>query len=238
MSLDFPTDPVDGQVYENYVYSDATGAWRASNSAQTFPVQISNGGTGAATVADAQDNLLVGPVRLLPTTINNSGGSASVNANGLVTFSAANSIALNGVFSSSFSVYEIVIDLTGASTDSDVIFQFRNAGTSVSTSTYAWGRGVLSNSALSFVGGAGLNAATSMNIFTAFSGFPGQWAKLTISNAGQSLSKRIAGDSGGLSRVLFTGFNSTASSFDGFIIYPATGGVNFSGKIQVNGIGR
>lgn len=57
MPLDFPSSPVNGQVYQNYVWSSTDGVWRASNSAQTFPVQVSNGGTGAGTVAGAQDSL-------------------------------------------------------------------------------------------------------------------------------------------------------------------------------------
>lgn len=31
MPLDFPTNPANGQIYENYVYDAANGAWRASS---------------------------------------------------------------------------------------------------------------------------------------------------------------------------------------------------------------
>lgn len=60
MALDFPSNPTNGQTYNNYVWSSTDNVWRATNSAMTFPVQIANGGTGATTASAARTNLGLG----------------------------------------------------------------------------------------------------------------------------------------------------------------------------------
>ena len=69
MALDFPANPVDGQLYQDFIYDATVGVWRAQASGGGFPISVANGGTGATTVADAQDSLGVGLVNILPTTI-------------------------------------------------------------------------------------------------------------------------------------------------------------------------
>lgn len=126
MALDFPASPTDGMVYQNYVWSATDGVWRASNSAQTLPVQVSNGGTGAGTVDAAQDNLGIGMVRMIPATVQYSGGSATSNTAGMITYSAVTSLSLNNVFGS-YRNYRIII--SGTSTASTgLLFRFRSNG--------------------------------------------------------------------------------------------------------------
>jgi microcystin-dependent protein len=38
MALDFPSNPVDGQVYGSYIYNLATGAWKASSQSATVAI--------------------------------------------------------------------------------------------------------------------------------------------------------------------------------------------------------
>lgn len=54
MALDFPSSPVDGQTYLDYVYSSSVGAWLAANSGGTFPVSVANGGTGQTSLTSGR----------------------------------------------------------------------------------------------------------------------------------------------------------------------------------------
>ena len=73
-----------------------------------------------------------GLVLLTPTSITNSGGSASIGANGGITFSGISSIAVNGVFSATYDNYVIVIRHQ-ATANSDGVFRFRASGTDTTT---------------------------------------------------------------------------------------------------------
>ena len=69
-----------------------------------------------------------------PTSIANSGGSASLSG-GQITFTAVNSLSLNGVFTSTFQNYRILLRPTAVSgTDVIISFRLRTAGTDSATS--------------------------------------------------------------------------------------------------------
>jgi hypothetical protein len=64
-----------------------------------------------------------------PTTIANSGGTATFSAN-TVTFSAVNSVSLNGIFSATYTNYRITISAVwNGSTSAGLLARTRNAGT-------------------------------------------------------------------------------------------------------------
>lgn len=69
-----------------------------------------------------------------PTSIANSGGSASTTAN-TTTFTAVSSISLNGVFTSAFSHYRILFRYT-ATNATYQNFRLRSAGTDVTSTSY------------------------------------------------------------------------------------------------------
>lgn len=87
MALDFPSSPVNGQTYLDYVYSSSVGAWLAANSGGTFPVSVANGGTGATTVAGARTALGLGGTVLQ---VVRSTPSATIRTTTSATFSDTN----------------------------------------------------------------------------------------------------------------------------------------------------
>ena len=109
--------------------------------------------TDAEISATYQTKAAAGLTLITPTTIANTSGTASIGTNGTVSFSAASSVSLNDVFTSTYDHYKILIDLTGISTDSTIGLRLRvnnaddtstsyiNMGTSISqtgvTSAYS-----------------------------------------------------------------------------------------------------
>lgn len=79
MPLDFPSSPVNGQTYNNYVWDSSVGAWLAQGSTNNvgdqiaglqakFPVSVASGGTGATTLAGAQAALGVSVLQAVSNT--------------------------------------------------------------------------------------------------------------------------------------------------------------------------
>lgn len=95
MALDFPANPVNGQVYDNFYYDSTMGTWRAQGSGLalnvftnptitggsignlTTDLAIADGGTGASTAATALSNLGAAPLAGATFTGAISGTSAS-----------------------------------------------------------------------------------------------------------------------------------------------------------------
>lgn len=76
-----------------------------------------------------------GLAKIVPTSIAVGSGSGSVDANGVVTFSTASSISINGCFSSTYSNYLIQAQFTSTASN-QIDFRFRTSGTDNSTSNY------------------------------------------------------------------------------------------------------
>jgi len=74
-----------------------------------------------------------GLVAITPTSVAVGSGSGSSSGNGLVTFSGASSISLNGVFSATYNNYRIILSPDAASTTLDVTVRLRISGTDVTT---------------------------------------------------------------------------------------------------------
>lgn len=89
-------------------------------------------------VNDRLDLLEYRPQGVIPSSVVVGSGSASVAADGTVTFTGVSSISLNGVFDGvGGDVYEIEVSLL-TSTDSTLSMRLRNGGSDVSSSTYQW----------------------------------------------------------------------------------------------------
>jgi len=73
-----------------------------------------------------------GSVLLRPT-----GSSDTINTDGSVSFSAKSSVSLDGVFSSGFSAYDIVVEIDSAAADGDVSMTLRSGGSAAGGTTYA-----------------------------------------------------------------------------------------------------
>jgi hypothetical protein len=73
-----------------------------------------------------------GLVSVTPTSAVN----GTVGATGAVTFSDITSVSLNGVFSSIYDSYKVLVDITNSSTSSDLSFKYRTSGTDLSGTYY------------------------------------------------------------------------------------------------------
>jgi hypothetical protein len=75
-----------------------------------------------------------GMVQLLPSSVTVGSGSSTVNGNGQVSFSGSSSVSLNGVFSSTYLRYLVMVNVTSATNnDRSIFLKLRNAGTDTST---------------------------------------------------------------------------------------------------------
>ena len=84
---------------------------------------------GGATVAG------MGLVLVKPTSIANSGGSASVSG-GAVTFSGVTSVSLNGCFSANYQSYQIIMSTTGTTATIRTRMRLRASGTDNASTEY------------------------------------------------------------------------------------------------------
>jgi hypothetical protein len=195
--------------------------------AQYQSLQFVYASTGTTWYSVAPPSTAPGLAIITPTSIANSGGSASASG-GAVTFSAVNSISLNGVFTSTYENYRVIISSV-ASVGGDGSFRFRAAGSDLTTSTYnrtmIYGQSgvTVSNQA----GAAFLNLSdmtTSTSLFTLDINGANLAARKTISGLGYTSSPFTQ---------IYGAANTTATAMDGFTFYPASGTV--TGTIRVYG---
>jgi hypothetical protein len=175
-----------------------------------------------------------GMVLMKPTSIDNSSGSASVNDNGQVTFSAVTSLSLNGVFTADFDNYVLAFNAK-ASANEYIRFRMRSSGTDDSGSNYthqyllagsttiAGARSTgASNGTLGIFGG---NASPSANTFYIY----GPALAQPTASRGVSMSP--------VSTIRIDDYVSTHSlstSYDGITFFPDAN--NITGSVAVYGV--
>lgn len=282
MPLDFPASPVDGQAYDNWIYSSAKGAWLAKplepmaavpsptaplnptngdmwyntengttyvyyndgSSAQwvemvaspgfASPLAIAAGGTGAATLAGAQNNLGIGLVTLVAPTINTSGGVATANTNRVVSFSAATSISLNNIFTSDYEDYKINIKIASASTQTAIYIRYRAAGVDSTNTLYRQGFHVIrtDNTTTTITQNVDSKCYV-LDVNTSGGSVSADIKSPQISNETYIHAKGMGYQSGWFASISGDGIYDGSASFDGLTMYPGTG--NITGTIQVFG---
>lgn len=259
MPLDFPASPTNGQTYNGYVYSTSVGAWQAKPSAQspfytsdtppsnpvagdawfntndgTMYIYYNDGNTSQWTehrseIARSQ----VGIVPIVPTSVAVGSGTGSVNSAGLVTFTGATYINVNGVIGSTYKFYKIYLEVSSATATAVNNFRYSTAGNATTTGLWYitggyWG-----------IAGAGTSSATSagtdyaVNVALA-SGYDNtkSISEITLTNnrAVANYSGFPNGAGGSLSYGLWNQLNPT---HDGFRITQGSG--NFTGTLKVYG---
>lgn len=163
MALNFPGSPVNGQSYQGFVYNSAVGAWQ-SNPASVAPFYTADTPPTNPTKGDSWFNTndgtmyiytydgntyqwvehrseiarsQVGLVPLVPGSITVGTGTATVNNSGEVAFTGVTSIALNNIFTTTYSKYRYVIDVpTSSAAAATLQFRFRSGTTDNSTNIY------------------------------------------------------------------------------------------------------
>jgi hypothetical protein len=94
--------------------------------------------TDAEVAATYQTKATAGLTLITPTSIANTGGTASIGTNGTVSFSAASIVSLNDVFSSTYENYKILLNITSAATQDAIFMRLRVAGSDNSSNNYYW----------------------------------------------------------------------------------------------------
>jgi phosphate-selective porin len=172
-------------------------------------------------------------VLMKPTSIAYSGTSATLGANGQVTFSAVTSLSLNGCFTADFDNY--VVSFRAASTaDTALLCRLRASGSDTSTSTYTYQYLAASSTTVSaerftsqtntrFTGlGSTMRTGDSFHFYGPYLAQP--TAMRNVSGSSQS------------SAYIFDAASTQSGSvsFDGFTVYLGSG--NFTGALQVYGV--
>lgn len=258
MPLDFPPSPAVGQYYNGYIWDGTVwdSALQPSVPAllTTAPVYANESARTTAVPSPAEGQLsylndinqfqgyagtswrpLGGLAPAIPTTVAVSGGTASANSLGVISFSGATSISLNNVFTSTYKHYRIIFDCSASVSGTDLWFRLRSAGTDNSAANYYWGgvNGLASGTSSVWYG----NSTTSLRISYLSSStynnfsldiFNPQVNQKTNWNAlasGSTVSSTFG--------VYFGGLHDVAAQYDGFTLY--TGSGNFTGSVQVLG---
>lgn len=162
------------------------------------------------------------------TSIANSGGTAT-RTNGQVTFSAVNSLSLNGIFTSTYENYQALLTLT-MSSNTNLYVRFRLAGTDSTTNIYTY----------QDVAADGTSVGASRSTLTTGQFGYGDAQAITstfyrpavaVATKYQSVVAR------GLTTLLwqsYTGYHDSATAYDGITIYPASG--NMTGTVRFYGL--
>ena len=206
--------------------TDLTGT---INSARLPNIPIDIGGTGATTGS--------GLVPIIPSSVVVNAGSASVSANGVITFANATTISVNNCFTSAFSDYRILFDNDSATNYSDGSLQLRSGGTNLTTTTY-FRNGVLSDTA-AVAGFSSNNVNGFLNtLATHPSGVSHAHAIIEIRRPFEAKPTTMMAShqvwTGSIQRFLtMGGFNTNATAYDGFSVTIGAG--TFGGTFQIYG---
>lgn len=213
-ALDFPTSPTNGQYYQGYVWNAANSTWDSSYQA---------------------DTLKPGLTQIIAPTIRASGGAATSNTLGTVSFTNVSSIALDGVITSAYKNYKILFDVDSSSATVAVNFRYTTSGVATSTSDWwtsgaYWG--IAGAGTSTAVGGA---ADVAVNVILG-SGYNNKasFSEITLTN--NRLMCNYSGFPNGSGGSLSYGnWNAVPPhNFDGFRLTPTSG--TMTGTVSIYGI--
>jgi hypothetical protein len=177
---------------------------------------------------------------LVPSSVAVGSGSGSASASGTVTFSGASSVSLNGIFTTTYDNYKIVLSLSAMSAQARVQARLRASGTDASGSDYhTYGIGI-DNSMTTKT--TNLNSTTSWG-FAEGNAADGNLVISSIDLANPFVAAKTKGveqyagitSSGSAFAISMNCqlFHNLATSYDGLTIFPASGTI--SGTINIYG---
>jgi hypothetical protein len=196
---------------------------------------ISNPG-GRDTAGWYVDDRQTGLRPISPSSVVIATGSGSANALGVISFTGATAISLNGIFTSQYKNYKMILDTSAVSTSLDVLFRFRKSGTDRTNSYYSSGLTTAINGASAVHNSNNDNRIFLLQIGASQPTRGRVVADITAPNT--TLQARINYNSGydngsNIWNLDAGGYNVGDSGFDGFTILCSAG--NFAGTIQVFG---
>jgi hypothetical protein len=177
-----------------------------------------------------------GLVVMTPSSIAYSGTSASINADGSVTFSACTSLSLNGVFTGDYDNYMVVVRATNGTSSIQYQFRFRSSGTDNSTANSyvrqyigADGATVDAGRQTGNIGSFIYTNSTSEIGFTQYVFGP----YLAQPTAYRSTTVNATSSAG---IIDYAGTHNQSTSYDGITAFPQAG--NFTGLLTVFGFNQ
>jgi hypothetical protein len=185
---------------------------------------FASGGAGAAAAP--------GMVLMNPTSIAYSGTSATLGANGQVTFSAVTSLSLNGCFTADFDNYVISLRCV-ASGNTPIFGRLRSSGSDATGSDYTQQYILANNTSVTAARGSGESNFRFTNSGTAPSGdailiYGPFLAQPTATRNVSMMSQNTV-------TILDNACtHSLSTSYDGITIFPESG--NLTGALQVYGV--
>ena len=232
-ALASPTEGMISYLSDSNIVQMYTGSsWLTIADDGGLPV--ANGGTGGTTVAAAQDSLFVGLVQTVPSSVEQSGGSASVNAQGAVTFTGVNSLSLNNIFSSAYSHYRILFWTSTISAAANINMRMRASGTDKSDNTYDWVRWITEDTSAATKESAG---GTNLARISYSAANDRQFCKIELANPNVAVITHAYFDTahygGSMGRMVGAFRQQSGQSFDGVTLFPATG--TFTGTVACYG---
>ena len=168
-----------------------------------------------------------------PATIANSGGTATASG-GEVTFSAVNSVSLNGVFSATYNNYLVIIRSTGSGASDELRMRLRVGGADNTTTAYNFAT-LLSNTSAS--ASQGLTQNVFQNVIRRLGTGTGGMAQIVMTDpfAASATHFSLTGTQADstVTATLIGGIFTSSTSFDGFSLFPSLG--TATGTVTVYG---
>jgi len=186
--------------------------------------------------ADNVANVAAGLKPIVPSSVAIGSGSSSISTLGQVSFTGASSVSLNGVFSSTYDNYKLLMSISATSATLSVNLRFRVASVSASGSNYSSNG---SNSASTTLSNVNINT-TSLFLFDVYNTIPQysgissdilvpaltQFTKFNLQSYGENSSGQNVARS-------ISGVHDVATAYDGIEIFTSTG--NITGTVSVYG---
>ena len=156
-----------------------------------------------------------GLVPVIPTSVSTNAGSSSFNSTtGEISFSGNNTLNVNGVFTSAYKNYRILLEAQSTPSGTDVYLQLKNSSGTLAANYGYWNISVFTNGAV----GGGYAAQTRFTISRS-QGTNGMFSTTDLNNPGNTLVKRhhsVSQDSA-FYRIS-AGNNATATAYTDVVI--------------------
>jgi hypothetical protein len=179
-----------------------------------------------------QTKAAAGLTLLTPASIANIGGTASIGANGTVSFTSASAISLNDVFSATYESYRLVFNYSGT-INTTARLKFRVAGADNSTNNYYTQTATLSAASVT----ASLDGATTTGILIGNHVGAPMLSSYDLGNVFATQKTQIIGMRAVDSNCeLKNGVFDATTSFTGFTIIPTSG--TMTGNVSVYGYNK
>lgn len=235
-----PTSAASGDLWFNtndgvlfmYFNDGNTSQWVEMKS------NTASGSTVAARV-DALEAKPSGLVAVNPSSIALGSGSGSVGTTGAVTFTGANTISLNDIFSSAYTNYMVNLVITSASVaDTNIQARLRLSGVDLTVSYYEGGA-LQSGGALSAVNNLNQSIWNVGRTHSATEPYSHSSLSMklfqpALARPTTSYTESISWNNSATVSFRFSGFNTALTAYSGLTLFAASG--TFGGTIQVYGM--